>query len=381
MINSYSLDGVNVEADDDFSAIVAKATAATNNNCPYIDVYDLAKGNFRGPRPFKIKGLPIEKVMFDSGPDGVGTKVVLHDILTTHKNAARDLLAMTCGDITRFGGIPTVFWNILDVRSLGDYGSKNFNLFIELINGLIEAANEQGIVIHKGETAELGCCVGTDNPSPNAPFNWAGVAFGIYFQDKIIYGDRVQAGDIVIALKENGFRSNGISSVRKAFALHYGPNYSILDEAKEDLLAAAVPSVLYDRFLATANGWYEKDLRQLIDVHLIAHITGGGIGKFVELLAPTGLSARLDDLFEPPQIMRKCADWHKMTDREIYTTWNSGQGVLTVVPKNETNRFIDLANNFDITAKACGEIFGSNTTSVEVKSYRGKNLIFQHQPR
>lgn len=381
MSNTYEADGVNVEAGDDFSSLVAKMTATTHGNCRYIEILDLSKGNFRGPRPFRIRGLPRDKVWFDAGPDGVGTKVLLHDALLMHRNAPRDLLAMTCGDITRFGGLPAAFWNVLDVRSLGKPGTDRFNLFLDMLGGLVEAANEQGLVIHKGETAELGTCVGSDNPNPKAPFNWAGVAYGIFMEDKIIYGDRVQPGDTVIALKENGFRSNGISSVRKAFAMHYGEDYYGFD-AHEDLLAAATPSVLYDRFLATANGWFDELLQPPVDVRLIAHITGGGIGKFVELLAQTGLSARLDDLYDLPPIMRKCADWRGMTDQEVYTTWNGGQGVLAVIRSEDTSRFIEMAARSNIEAKPCGEIIKSPHTTVQVDSmYRGDVLTFQHHQR
>jgi phosphoribosylformylglycinamidine cyclo-ligase len=378
----YKIDGVDVEAGDDFSAIVGKAAAATHDNCPYLQVLDLAKGNFRGPRPFRIRGLPVEDILFDAGPDGVGTKVVMHDAMMMHRNAPRDLLAMTCGDITRFGGLPVVFWNVLDVRNLGGPGSDSFNLFVDMLGGLVEAANEQGLVVHKGETAELGQCVGTDNPNANAPFNWAGVAFGVFMQNKIIYGDRVRPGDIVIALKEDGFRSNGISSVRVAFKKHYGPAYYSLKKARKDLELASTPSVLYDKFLATANGWYTDDLHPLIDVRLIAHITGGGIGKFVELLTPTGLSANLSNLFDLPPIMRKCAEWRGMNEEEVYTTWNGGQGVLAVIPDYEVTRFIEMAGAFGIDAKLCGEIFDSQETSVDVYSRynaRGALTFLPHQ--
>jgi phosphoribosylformylglycinamidine cyclo-ligase len=301
------------------------------------------------------------------------------DTLLAHSNAAMDLMAMTCGDITRFGGLPAVFWNVLDVQSLGSPDSKKFNLFVSMLKGLVEAANKQGIVVHKGETAELGQCVGTTNPSPNAPFNWAGIAFGLFLEDKIIYGDRIQPGDIVIALGEKSFRSNGLSDVRKALALHYGPDYLILKEAYEDLVAATIPSVLYDRFLATANGWFEPDLQSLVDIRLISHITGGGINKFVEALAPTGLSARLNDLYELPMIMRKCATWLGMTSKDLYGVWNGGQGVILVIAPEDVIKFLNMAKSFGIGARICGEIFDSKTTSVEVLSkYDNEIITFHH---
>ncbi len=374
MLDRYAQDGVNVVAGDTFSSVVGRRVATTYRNCPYIEVLDLSKGSFRGPRPFRVKG----KFLLDAGPDGVGTKVMLHDALLTHPWAARDLLAMTIGDITRFGGLPAVFWNVLDVRNLGEPGTPRYNLFIRMLDELIKAGNEQGVVIHKGETAELGPCVGSfDADGNNAPFNWAGVALGLFREDKIIYGDRVEDGDVVVALREDGFRSNGISSVRAAFQAQYGPGFYRNLQARDDLMLAARPSTLYDRFLATANGWYASNRKPRIDVRLIAHMTGGGIGKFVELLEPNGLTAILHDLFDLPKIMRKCADWRGMTDWEVYTTWSGGNGVLAVIPKDQVVRFIKLALQFGIEAKECGRIEASNHTDVEVTSkYTGEKLVF-----
>ncbi len=375
MSDKYAEDGVNVEAGDDFSSIAGQLCRSTYDNCRFIQVHDLSRGNFRGPRPFSVtEGLGL---MLDTAPDGVGTKVLLHDALRTQRLAAHDLLAMTVGDITRFGGLPALLTNILKVKELGEPGSDRFNLFAGAIRELITMSNSLGIVVHKGETAEEGVCIGTDNPDAYAPFDWGGTAIGVFHQDKMIYGDRVQAGDFVIALKENGFRSNGISSVRKAFVRRYGETFYTNRNAEDDLAAAATPSVLYDAMLASANGWYQLDLHQLIDGRLIAHITGGGFKKFTELLRPTGLSAVLFDLFDLPPIMEKCATWRSMTDQEVYNTWNGGQGMLVVVPPDEVELFLTHASDFDITAKVCGDIVPSTETSVIVMSrYNGEVLTY-----
>lgn len=373
--DKYAEDGVNVEAGDDFSSIAGQLCRSTYDNCRFVHVHDLSKGNFRGPRPFTVtEGLGL---MLDTAPDGVGTKVLLHDALTAHRYAAHDLLAMTIGDITRFGGLPAVFTNILNVRELGEPGSLRFNLFVGAIKELVTLSNELGIIVHKGETAEKGVCVGTDNPHAFAPFDWEGTAIGVFHPDKMIYGDRVQVGDVVIALKEEGFRSNGISSVRKAFVRRYGEEFYIREDAQQDLGAAIAPSMLYDRMLATANGWYQENLEPLIDMRLIAHITGGGFKKFSELLRPTGLSAVLYDLFELPPIMEKCANWRGMTDQEVYDTWNGGQGMLVVVPPDAVDHFLVHAAAFDVTAKICGDITPSDETSVVVMSqYHGEALTY-----
>ncbi len=377
MTNVYEQDGVDVASGDEFSTVASQLIRSTYSNNPYIEVVDLSKGLFRGPRPFRVINLPTG-YMFDAGPDGVGTKVVINDALLWHGLSAFDLLAMTCSDITRFGGLPAVFYNVLDVRQIGKPGSQSYNLFVQALNNLVIGASEMNLVVHKGETAEAGECVGSFNPNPNAPYNWAGCAIGLFYEDKIIYGDRVEPGDIVVALKEEGFRSNGISTVRKAFEMHFGEDYYGLEEAQPWLSQAAQSSELYDYFLTNMHGWYNDGLEPLVDMKLIAHITGGGMGKFLELLAITGHSAVLDNLFELPYIMETCAKWRGMNDTEVYTTWNGGQGMLVVLSADDVDEFVDSAKVYDVMAKPCGEIVPSSsvgTTLVIDSKYKGSKIL------
>ena len=380
MSDKYAEAGVNVSAGDAFSAFAGDLCKTTFNNCQFVEFHDLSKNkggaSFRSPKPFSItEGRGFYQ---DAAPDGVGTKVGLYDAARKNHLAAHDLVAMTAGDITRQGGLPASIVNILSVRSLGEPGSPLFMVFQAMMRELVAVGNRLNMVVHKGETAEKGAFVGTDNPHARAPFDWEAVVTGICHPHKIIYGDRVQAGDVVIALKENGFRSNGISLVRKAFQKHYGADYQINGSAQSDLDKATEPSVLYDPLLTTAHGWYENGLQPLFDLRLIAHLTGGGIEKFVELLRPTGLSANLFDLYEPPDIMARCGEWMDVSQHEFYRTWNGGQGMLVVVPHHEGVDFMNFAGTYGIDAKVCGLIRESETTSVTINSKykRGGELTY-----
>ena len=126
----------------------------------------------------------------------------------------------------------------------------------------------------------------------------------------MILGDKIKAGDVVIALKEHGFRSNGISSVRKAFAKRFGPDRFDDPEAKAYIAQAAAPSLLYDNFLTHLNGWDTPEFEKVVDVHGIVHLSGGAFkGKFLDdMLQLNGQSAVLDNLFEMPEIMLQCAE-------------------------------------------------------------------------
>lgn len=373
----YAQDGVNVAEGDDFSSFAAKVCKSTYGNSPFVEIKDFSHGHFRGPRGVKFVNLPAD-CYFDVAPDGIGTKVVIITAALSHHTAARDVLAMTCADISRWGGLPLLFSSVLDVATLGNEGDQTNLNFRKALTGLVEAADEQGIVLYKGETAELGACVGSDDPEAVTKFNWAGFAVGVYHDSRIINGDSLEPGQRVIALREHGFRSNGISSVRKALKLKFGDQWWNNPEAMGAIQAAARPSILYDKFLAFINGWLNPNFRKDFQIHSIVHVTGGGIkSKFAEdILFPRGLSADLTDLWDPPEIMRQCAEWRGMSEAECYEAWNGGQGMLIVVDEADVKPIIDIAGRvYGIEAKECGQITQWQHTAVALKSRFGGEML------
>jgi len=353
---TYKNDGVDVELGDQISSYAFSVCKNTYKNSPFIEIVDMSK-HFRGLRGFRPTNLP-DGSFFDLALDGVGTKVVIIDAAESHKNSYQDVMAMCNGDITRAGGLPVIFSSVLDVSTLGeDQDTVTFKNFKSMFDGLVELANEQGIVAWKGETAELGACVGSENQNAVNKFNIAGVAFGVYHPDRLITGN-IEPGDVVIALKEYGFRSNGISSVRKALAIAFGPDWMNKSEAQRYIQMAAEPSKLYDKFLAALNGWYPDEISERIPVKAIAHVTGGGIvGKFGEdILFPSGHSAYLSNLFVPPEVMSWAKDVRKISDEEVYHTWNGGQGVLLVVPHGQQDCVTRYAEQFGIEVRIAGTI-------------------------
>lgn len=374
--NKYAQDGVNVVEGDSFSQFAGELCRQTHGNSRYIEVRDFSRGHFRGPRGFRLKGLP-DDCWLDAAPDGDGTKVVLVDAAGDYRNAARGWVAMTCGDITRWGGIPLVLVNNLDAASIGEAGDPVNNAFRTMLEGLKQIADRQNLVMYKGETAELGTCVGSENKTARAKYLWSGVAIGAYNPKTIITGDQIREGMSVMALRERGIRNNGGSSVRKALALAFGQDCYSNPAAQDAIMKASVPAVLYDNFLATLNGWYSEDFRPLVPAYLISHLTGGGIkSKFAEdILFPRGLSAHLDNLWEPPEIMKQCAEWRGMTDRECYEVFNGGQGVLVVIESGDERRFVELAMDFGIEAKNAGIITKKPSPAVTIESKFNGDIV------
>lgn len=376
----YTQDGVNVEVGDDASSIAAKFCRQTYDFSPVAKVNDYTLGSFRGPRGVDLHNeFRLKPYELACAPDGVGTKVVLHDAAKSYHLAAYDLIAMTSFDLVRWGGLPVYFTSVLDVSSLGN-GNKSdaFKATIALYKGAVDAAKDVGMIILNGETAELGAQVASENPNAILKFNWGGSAQGLYHKDRIILGNTLEAGQVVMVMKENGFRSNGISSVRAAFSKQFGYKWYDYSGAEEYIKMAAVPSVLYDKFFCTLNGWYGKE--NTIKVHSLIHLSGGSFeSKFGrDILFKRGLSANLEDLWEPTEIMTQCAEWRGMDDKTIYKTWNGGQGALAVIDESDVNRFIELAKLFGHEAKAAGTIIDDAEPYVRIKSkFSGEEIIFR----
>lgn len=378
--DTYAADGVDVEEGDNFSSYAGTVCQSTYEHSPFVEVHDLSAGHFRGPRVFSFKNLPTPHYL-DSSSDGIGTKVVLIDAASSHRYAARDLMAMTGGDITRYGGIPLVLVNILDVESVGEEGDPTNTQLRKLMTGLGEVAREQDIVVIKGETAELGACVGSENKDADTKFNWGSVMIGAYNPETIITGDTLKEGQVVISLREFGFRSNGISSVRKALQMKFGEEWWSNEDVQPYIKQAAAPSVLYDKFLSTLNGWSSDTFTPEVKVHAIAHITGGGIpSKFGDIIFSHALSADLDDLWDPPEIMKLCAEWRGVDDTEFYKTWNGGQGVLLVVDEADADRVVSRAKEFNIDAKRAGVLNKEKDVSIRITSrLNGEILEYKDQ--
>src|SRR3989344_1147447 len=298
MSYAYTASGVSLAEGDSFSAFAGGICKESFLNSPFVVVTDLARDHFRGPRGFQFVNLP-KGCYIDVAPDGIGTKVVLIDAAGNRRTAANNLLAMTEGDITRWGGLPLLLVNLLDVKTLGKSPNDSKatptdiainNHYREMISGMGEACREQGIVCYRGETAELGHCVSSENTQGLTQFNWGGMALGVYNPSTLINGETLKPGQLIMALRDPSPRSNGYSLLRKGLGETFGDRWYTNPKAKEIITAAAEPAALYGKLLSTANGWFEKNFKPLVKIHLIVHLTGGSFhSKFAEdILFPLG---------------------------------------------------------------------------------------------
>lgn len=380
----YAQDGVDVEEESSFSSFAGSVCKKSYNNSPFVKVHDLSGGNFRGPRPFTLKNLP-KGYFIEASTDGIGTKGILIDAAKTHKDAAYDIIAMTASDITRFGGVPLVFINVLDISSVGNKGDKVSKIYKSAISGLGDVARASKIVVLKGETAQMGDAIGSEIKDSKTKINWSGMMIGAYHKNKMITGKGLKAGQVIIGLKENGFRSNGISSVRKALKVKFGQKWWTNPKAQKSIKEASTPSVLYDMYVNTLHGWFNKNPKQNfkpeINIHSVVHLSGGAfrekLGK--DVLWRKGLSAELSHLWEPPKIMLECAKWRGLKDAEFYEVWNGGQGMLLIVDAKDAKHCIKRAKDFGVKAKIVGKVTKEKhpQISIDSKLNIGKKIIYK----
>ncbi|HBI40700.1 MAG TPA: hypothetical protein DDY16_07120 [Tenacibaculum sp.] len=377
-MSKYAEDGVNVNLGDEASKVAAGYCQQSYRNSPVASVVDTSNGNFRGPRGIQMNtDFDMSGCIWSCAPDGIGTKVVITDAAGLHQVSAFDMAAMTSFDLVRWGGLPVYMTSVLDVSSLGEsVNDKTFQAVLSLYRGLGDAAGQLGIILLNGETAELSSLVGSDNPSATVKYNWGGSVHGLYHQNRMITGQNITEGQVIVAFQEIGFRSNGISSVRKAFAMQFGDQWFSNSDAQQYIEQAAAPSVLYDKLFIDANGWTGKNR---INIHSLIHLTGGSFESKlgIDILFPLGLSAVLDDLWELPEIMKSCADWRGMTDRDLYETWNGGQGALAIIDESDVKQLIEMADNYGHSARKVGRIIKQDTPEVIINSkYKGEEIRF-----
>lgn len=340
-MKSTSQSGLDIDAGDRCSQNAyawAKKTFRNRENKPGMVCQNL-DGSFSNMLDFYGTRIGIAS-------DGIGTKIELAERTGIYHTLGYDLMAMVVDDLATAGFIPTNISNIIDVDVL------DYDIIDDLMRGLHEAAKETNVAISGGEIAELGhriCGYGE-----RMHFNWCATAIGILHEylEQPIDGSSVQPGDLIISLKSRGFRSNGFSFIRQIMTEHFGEAWHTI--RYDDMTT-------WGDALLTPSHIFAPVIGSLLDagLHLkgIAHITGGGIeGNLKRVLHVNGVGACLNNLFEPPRMMKKICELGKIPPETAYTYWNMGNGMLIIVDKTRIGPALLHINKNGYEAVAAGEV-------------------------
>lgn len=272
-----------------------------------------------------------------SGTDGVGTKLKLAFELNKHDTVGIDLVAMSVNDILVQGAEPLFF---LDYFACGKLDVTTAS---EVIKGIALGCEESRCSLIGGETAEM--------PSmyPQGEYDLAGFAVGVVEKDNLIDGSKLKAGDIILGLASNGFHSNGYSLVRKVIQHSQLDLTAPYEETKTWAEAILAPTKLYVKPIL--------DLLAKIEVHGMAHITGGGITGNLPRVFPNSLAASIN-LAKMPQT--KLFNWVKaaanLNDAQMLETFNCGIGYVVIVDAQDVALTSQILAQHQIQSYKLGEV-------------------------
>ncbi|MBS4027311.1 MAG: hypothetical protein KGZ58_01630 [Ignavibacteriales bacterium] len=358
---SYTNSGVDIDLGNQASKILYEAAKQTweNTKGKFGEVI-VPFDDFSGLRAIRVGNLPTD-IVASLGFDGVGTKIEIAERVGKHDTIAFDLFAMVCDDAVVRGGVPVLLGSVLDVNSLSQK-NNGIEIIEQLALGYVDAAKEAGVAVINGELAELGSRV-----AGFGKFNYTWSSGILWFakESKLFTGKEIDVGDKLIALQENGFRSNGLSLVRKIFSNRYGYDWhEITLNGKTLGEHVLTPSKIYSKIIAELRGGIFDEPK--VKISGVAHITGGGIPeKLGRMLKPSGLGALIDEPFSPPEIIQRCQEVGDISNEEAYRAWNMGNGMLIATPESE--KVLQLLSEKNVEAKICGEITGEKNISIRSK--------------
>ena len=259
--------------------------------------------------------------LLTTSTDGVGTKVAIASAMDVHDTIGFDLVGMVVDDIVVVGAVPLF---MTDYLACGKVVPARVASIVE---GIARACTETGVSLVGGETAEHPGLLGVDE------YDVAGAATGVVEKDDLLTPARVQEGDVVLAMASSGLHSNGFSLVRKIVADNsWSYEDQMPDFSRELGLELLEPTRLY------TQGLVETFTTHPGAIHMLSHVTGGGIAQNLSRVLPQHLGVALErSTWSPPPVMRVLASAGGYSLESLESTWNMGLGMIAVVAADQAD--------------------------------------------
>jgi phosphoribosylformylglycinamidine cyclo-ligase len=311
---SYADAGVDISSGDRSKQRIKMLARKTFNKNVLSEI-----GGFGGLFALDLEKYPNPVLV--SSADGVGTKLKVAFDLGIHHTVGQDLVNHCVNDIAVQGATPLFFLDYLASGRLEDM------VIEKVVQGISEACRANGCALIGGETAQM------PGFYADGEYDLAGTIIGAVSRDRIITGESIQAGDILIGLPSNGLHTNGYSLARKLFfeVAKYGPEQYV-NELKDKTGAA----------LMRVHRSYLAIIKKLVGAEVVsgmAHITGGGITENLPRILPKGLGAMVDlASWQPPPLFEHLQALGNVTQDEMMRTFNMGIGMICVVPAEKVKK-------------------------------------------
>ncbi|MBD3108875.1 phosphoribosylformylglycinamidine cyclo-ligase [Bacillus sp. AGMB 02131] len=332
MANAYKQAGVDIEAGYEAVNKMKKHVQKTMRPGVLSGL-----GGFGGM--FDLSTLGLDEPVLVSGTDGVGTKLMLAFMMDQHDSIGIDCVAMCVNDIVVQGAEPLYF---LDYIACGKADPDKIE---SIVKGVATGCEQAGAALIGGETAEM------PGMYDEEEYDLAGFAVGACEKKKLVTGENIQSGDVLIGLASSGIHSNGYSLVRKV----------LLQDGKRDLhehveeLGCKLgeellkPTRIYVKSLLSALKQYE--------IKGMAHITGGGFIENIPRMLPKNLGVEITKGSWPVlPIFKLLQKEGNLVEEEMYNIFNMGIGMIVVVPAEQADAAVKHFEEHGEKAYAIGKV-------------------------
>ncbi len=335
MAKSYEASGVNLEAGYEVVSRIKKHVASTNRPGVMGNI-----GAFGGM--FDLASLGYKEPILVSGTDGVGTKLKIAFAVDKHDTIGIDAVAMCVNDVLAQGAEPLFF---LDYVAVG----KNEPAVVEaIVSGVAEGCRQAGCALIGGETAEMPGMYQTGD------YDIAGFTVGAVDRCNLIDGSKVKTGDVLVGIASSGVHSNGFSLVRKVVAdagLEFDKKY---EETGDKTLG---------ELLLTPTRIYVKPVLEVIrnvDVHGVAHITGGGFDENIPRILHEGQGIEVKEgSWEILPVFKLLEKYGNIPHREMFNMFNMGIGMVLADEEKDAAKAIEILEKNEEKASIIGKITAS----------------------
>lgn len=293
-------------------------------------------GGFGGMFRLPVAGM--QSPVLVSGTDGVGTKLKIAFLLDKHDTVGIDCVAMCVNDVVCSGATPLFF---LDYIAMGKNKPERV---AEIVKGVSEGCLQAGCALIGGESAEM------PGFYPLDEYDLAGFCVGMIDEPRIISGQDIKAGDVLIGLASSGLHSNGFSLVRRVFRVNEKNIRLYLDDLGKTI----------GEELMTPTKIYVKSILSLVTnckVNGIANITGGGFYENIPRMIPEGLSVIIDrKSIRVHPIFHVIKSMSNIDEHDMFNTFNMGIGMVAAVPPDQVGSALASLVASGETAYVIGEV-------------------------
>lgn len=284
--------------------------------------------------------------------DGCGTKVLVAQLMNRFDTIGTDCVAMCVNDLVCLGAEPTALIDYLALEKPDEA------MISEIMKGLVEAAEKTKIPIIGGETAIMPDVI--TGAVPGKGFDLAAFCLGLVDKDRIIRGDKLKPGDVILGVESSGIHSNGLSLARKI----------LLEKAKLNLKKKPpeLRRSLGEELLEPTRIYLEAVISAIenTEIHAVAHITGGAFTKLRRFEPYAKVGFHLDKMPEPKPIFKLIQKTGGVTDEEMYRTFNMGIGLCMMTPKKNLEEAASFCEASGFKTYEIGRVVEESGVRLEV---------------